>query len=175
MVDGVVYSGSVDGTVYALKSANGAKLWNYSTGDNNEVLSSPAVADGVVYIGAFIFKIGAIENFLGYVYALNAANGANLEFHHWRRDLFVSCGGRRRNLRRLRRWYGLCFKSANGAKLWNYTTGGFVNSSPAVVDGVVYIGSNDGNVYALNATKGDKLWNYTTGSLLSRPLPLQKA
>jgi outer membrane protein assembly factor BamB len=32
--------------------------------------------------------------------------------------------------------------------LWSYTTGNWVISSPAVVDGVVYVGSNDGNVYA---------------------------
>ena len=50
----------------------------------------------------------------------------------------------------------------DGAKLWNYTTGGVVFSSPAVVGGVVYIGSTDNNVYALNATDGAKLWNYTT-------------
>ena len=53
--------------------------------------------------------------------------------------------------------------ATNGVKLWNYTTGSYVVSSPAVVNGVVYIGSDDGNVYALNATNGAKLWNYTTG------------
>ncbi len=37
-------------------------------------------------------------------------------------------------------------------------------SSPAVVNGVVYVGSDDNNTYALNATTGAKLWNYTTGS-----------
>jgi glucose dehydrogenase len=47
--------------------------------------------------------------------------------------------------------------------LWNYTTGGTIESSPAVVNSVVYIGSFDGNVYALNATNGDKIWNHTTG------------
>ena len=60
--------------------------------------------------------------------------------------------------------------------LWKYTTGNMVESSPAVVDGVVYIGSGDGNVYALNATNGAKLWNYTTGgSGLSRLLLLSTA
>jgi outer membrane protein assembly factor BamB len=48
--------------------------------------------------------------------------------------------------------------------LWNYTTGFSVGSSPAVVNGVVYIGSGDGNVYALDAKSGVKLWNYTTGT-----------
>ena len=31
------------------------------------------------------------------------------------------------------------------------------------MDGVVYVGSEDGNVYALNAGSGVQLWNYTTG------------
>lgn len=47
---------------------------------------------------------------------------------------------------------------------WSHKTGGTVVSSPAVVNGVVYIGSNDNNVYALNAITGKKLWSYTTGA-----------
>jgi len=43
----------------------------------------------------------------------------------------------------------------------HYKTGGAVRSSPAVVNGVVYIGSDDNNVYALSA-KG-LLWSYPTG------------
>jgi outer membrane protein assembly factor BamB len=34
-----------------------------------------------------------------------------------------------------------------GAKLWSYTTGNYVQSSPAVINGMVYVGSFDGNVY----------------------------
>ena len=47
--------------------------------------------------------------------------------------------------------------------LWSYTTGNSVASSPAIVGGVVYIGSDDGSVYALNALSGVKLWSFTTG------------
>jgi outer membrane protein assembly factor BamB len=47
--------------------------------------------------------------------------------------------------------------------LWNYKTGGGVESSPAVASGLVYVGSDDDNVYCLNATTGSLLWNYTTG------------
>jgi serine/threonine-protein kinase len=39
-----------------------------------------------------------------------------------------------------------------------------VNGSPTVANGVVYIGSKDNNVYALNASTGSKIWSYTTGS-----------
>ena len=55
---------------------------------------------------------------------------------------------------------------SNGKLMWSYTTGGPVSSSPAVVNGVVYIGSSDGNIYALNATTGEKLWSYTTGGFV---------
>jgi len=51
-----------------------------------------------------------------------------------------------------------------GKLTWNYTTGSYVVSSPAVVNGTVYVGSDDNNTYALNATTGAKLWNYTTGN-----------
>ena len=37
------------------------------------------------------------------------------------------------------------------------------SSSPAVANGVVYVGSLDGNVYALDARTGGLLWSYATG------------
>src|SRR5436309_13994493 len=42
---------------------------------------------------------------------------------------------------------------------WRFKTGGVVNSSPAVADGRVYIGSADKSVYALRLKDGVKLWN----------------
>jgi len=39
-----------------------------------------------------------------------------------------------------------------------------IMSAPAVVNGVVYIGSDDHNVYALNASTGAKLWSFATGN-----------
>ncbi len=46
---------------------------------------------------------------------------------------------------------------------WRHHTGSWVYSSPAVANGVVYIGSTDHNVYALNAKTGALLWSYETG------------
>jgi len=37
-----------------------------------------------------------------------------------------------------------------GALKWSYTTGGFIYSSPAVANGVIYVGSYDGTVYAFH-------------------------
>jgi peptide/nickel transport system substrate-binding protein len=47
--------------------------------------------------------------------------------------------------------------------LWKYTTSSSVFTSPAVVDGKVYFGSYDRNVYCLDALTGTRIWNYTTG------------
>ena len=114
VANGVVYIGSDDNNVYALNASTGAKLWSYTT--DGEVNSSPAVANGVVYVGSDD----------GNVHALNAHTGA---------------------------------------KLWSYAIGGQVNwSSAAVANGVVYIGSEDSNVYALNASTGALLWSYATGN-----------
>ncbi len=47
---------------------------------------------------------------------------------------------------------------------WSFTTGDSIeNSSPAVVDGIVYEGSRDGRVYALDAATGAKKWSFAAG------------
>src|SRR4051794_36091139 len=51
----------------------------------------------------------------------------------------------------------------DGTLLWSYSTGGSIASSPALAaDGTIYVGSSDGNLYALN-TNGTVRWQYPTG------------
>ena len=45
-----------------------------------------------------------------------------------------------------------------GNSLWTATTSDWVQTSPAVANGVVYIGNNSGNVYAFNAETGGLIW-----------------
>jgi outer membrane protein assembly factor BamB len=42
--------------------------------------------------------------------------------------------------------------------LWTYTTGFFITDSPAIVNGKVYIGSDDEFFYCLNADTGKRIW-----------------
>ena len=44
-------------------------------------------------------------------------------------------------------------------------------SSPAIVGGIVYFGSDSGIVYAVNASTGLSIWNFTTGYLYVRSSP----
>ena len=41
--------------------------------------------------------------------------------------------------------------ATTGNVVWSYTTGSYVNSSPAVANGVVYVSSEDYRVYAFGA------------------------
>lgn len=43
---------------------------------------------------------------------------------------------------------------------WVFSTGGFVRSSPAVVNGSIFFGSWDGFFYCLDANSGGLLWKY---------------
>src|SRR5687768_17369769 len=43
---------------------------------------------------------------------------------------------------------------------WTFKTGGPVKSSAAIADGKVFIGSNDGHLYALNLDSGQKIWGF---------------
>lgn len=59
---------------------------------------------------------------------------------------------------------------ANVSLRWMFETGGGVVSSPTIVDGRVYVGSQDKNVYCLDARNGRFVWNYLTdGRIKSSP------
>jgi outer membrane protein assembly factor BamB len=144
-------------TVLGVNNVGGLGVrWSFDISDkpSTEQQSSPAVVNGVVYIGSFDHN----------VYALNASTGAKLWSFATGNNVdsspavvngVVYVGSGDYNV------YAL--NATTGAKLWSYTTGGGVASSPAVVNGVVYIGSFDHNVYALNASTGAKLWSFATG------------
>ncbi len=51
--------------------------------------------------------------------------------------------------------------------LWQFKTGGRVISSPVVVNGIVYVGSNDHFLHALDAAKGTELWKFKTGASIN--------
>jgi outer membrane protein assembly factor BamB len=68
----------------------------------------------------------------------------------------------------------LALDASSGTELWSYPTESLVISSPAVVDGVVYVGSTEGCLYALNASTGSKIWNYTTKDV-GNGIPIQSS
>jgi len=55
---------------------------------------------------------------------------------------------------------------SNLSLAWKFTTGGSVISSPSVANGIVYVGSQDKNIYALDAFSGTLLWKFQTQSFI---------
>jgi outer membrane protein assembly factor BamB len=51
----------------------------------------------------------------------------------------------------------------NNTVMWAYATGNTIESSPIISNGIVYVGSFNNNVYAINAATGTLNWSYGTG------------
>lgn len=133
---GTVYVGSDDGYLYALDAESGAERWSFGTG--GKVRSSPAIVAGVVYFGSSD----------GGVYALDAGSGQQ----RWRfRTEAAPQRTRWQKWMRTREW------SYNGDRDFEG-----VVSSLAYQDGVLFFGSTDGNLYAVDADDGRELWRFVT-------------
>src|SRR5213079_398730 len=50
-----------------------------------------------------------------------------------------------------------------GCQIWSFRSGGALYSSPTVVNSMVYFGSWDRNLYALNTSSGHKMWSFPSG------------
>jgi outer membrane protein assembly factor BamB len=131
-------------------------LWVYDT--KHDIFGPcPAIVDNVLYISG------------GYgtsVFAINATTG--VQIWNYTRLTWISSspavanglvyfGGFDKNVTAL--------NATTGNVVWNYTgLSWFAASSPAVVDGTLYIGGGyANNVLALNALTGEYLWNFTAG------------
>lgn len=55
-------------------------------------------------------------------------------------------------------------RAPRGVLKWQFATGAAIHSSPAVADGVVYVGSQDSRLYALDAETGRELWSFAAES-----------
>jgi len=69
------------------------------------------------------------------------------------------------------------YPAGGGAAVWTYKLpAGVVETSPAVFNGVVYIGSTAGTLYALNATTGALMCSYRAGGpILASPVAVESA
>jgi len=137
--NGLVFVGSNDGNLYAVRQKNGAERWHYRTG--GDITSSPAVFNSTVYFAGTD----------GYVYGIRAQDGTL----RWR---FRTGGEKRFQARGI---HGI--KPAN--EMMNDPFDMFI-SSPAIWHNTVFIGSGDHNIYALNGDTGKVRWQFRTGDVV---------
>jgi len=135
-------------------------IWNYTTGAALS-FSSPAVADGKVYVGSNDMKVYCLDALTG-AHIWNYTTGGWVMSSPAVADGKVYVGSNDMKV--------YCLDALTGAHIWNYTTGRSVYSSPAVAYDKVFIRSSNGKVYCLDALTGAHIWNYTTdGSVHSSP------
>ena len=161
--DGSSFWGSLDLHVYHLSPA-GTPLWQTFT--PGYVISSPAIgSDGTVYVGSFDSRLYALDPATGavrwsfatsdHIYASPALGqdraGATDAIYVASTDGSV---------------YAL---SPSGRLMWRYDTGAPVRSSPVLgrmpsgrPGEIVYVGSSNGRLYALDAATGRLRWSYDT-------------
>ena len=58
-------------------------------------------------------------------------------------------------------------RRSDGRILWRLRTGGKVESSPVVVDGIAYFGTTEGRLFAVNSATGNVRWAYDTGGRIN--------
>lgn len=148
-------------------SSNPHTLWRVKT--EGQVISSPVVSGNVLYIGSedgLLYAINSLTGNIEWTFETNGPiNSTPAIFKN--KIMFLSYDGK---------FYTL--NKSNGKLLWSFETGGesrhlikdyftgefspdfwdFYLSSPTVKNGVVYFGSSDSTVYALDINNGEIVW-----------------
>jgi outer membrane protein assembly factor BamB len=175
--DGNVFIASSTGLLYSFVAATGALNW--TTQINGSPDSPLTVAGGMVFSGTHNFtnvsptlvavneSTGAIQWTYDYylyhagVTGMVNSNGAAVVDADGDGDLEVFFA--------VYNWSGtgpqaVCLDAVNGAEVWTRTLLGNSTSTPAVHDGRVFVGSDSGSLFALDALNGAPLWNFPTGA-----------
>ena len=164
-----VYVGSLDGTLYALNTTNGAVLWSNQLGGS--IYSSPAISasDGTIYVGTWypssygLFAINPATHATNWFFETDDPNSGQTGI-----DSSPAIGPDCTIyfLVPYQNYYGdLYAVSPNGALQWFFPLPGAYApaSSPAIgADGTIYVGSGDGYLYAISPS-GTLEWIFDTG------------
>lgn len=161
--DGTSFWGSLDLDVYHLDQ-HGHPLWHAFT--PGYVVSSPAIgSDGTVYVGSFDSKLYALDPRTGmprwtfatsdHMYASPALE-SDARGHTTGIDIASTDGS----------VYAL---TPSGRLRWRYDTGDPIRSSPALGAAppgergkILYVGSSNGKLYALDTATGRRRWSFDT-------------
>lgn len=158
VVDFKVYFGSKDKNVYCIDADNKENIWNYTTG--NTVSGTPLVSEGCVYIGSNDRNL----------YCLDSNDGSKI----WNRTLGAGISSSCKEYQN-RIYLGCddgnvyCFEK-NGTKAWNFSLSSRRTemwSTPAISDGLLYIGAKTGRMVCLDAKTGEFMFDIITGDIYS--------
>ncbi len=155
--NGIVYFGSMDGKVYGV-NAQGKKVFEFKTKD--AIGNSIAFFDGTVYFGSRDNNFYAVreDGTLLWKVKLNDMAEAGTFYKG-----VVYTGGCDNILRAI--------DNKTGRVLWEFKTNGIVVGIPLVVNDIIYFGSWDCNLYAIDIN-GKLLWKFPTSLSHQAPIHL---
>ncbi len=152
--NGIVFAGTANRLLFALDHASGALLWTFTA--DGEILSSPVVSDGILYLLA---DNSSLSDFSNLLYALDAASGALLwqvDSKSWTpspptvNEWGVFTAGSSSTV--------MALEKRTGEQLWSREIEGVVYSSLPVGAGKVFVSTIDGWLYAMDASSGAVIW-----------------
>lgn len=155
-----LYVGTSSGAVLAL-GAERERLWEFHAGDG--IATTPTLGHGSVYVGSYdkhVYALRASDGTLMWKY--DTGDAATSDVAVLEDDVVV--GSRSYDLERL--------DAKTGVPRWKkYLWFSWIESSPVVFDGAIYIGSSDAaKVMAVDPGSGRSLWEADAyGSAWGRP------
>lgn len=173
--------GGNEGVLYFLDIKTGSIRWTAETEGGKSYLGDSGFSRGDIKLSpAYDAETDtfAISSYDGHVYQLRAMDGSFLRrFHteHADTGIRIAVYGRpiytKHNIifgALDRRVY--CYNKQTGEAVWQFETAGRIFASPVTHDGVVYIGSNDGVLYALREADGHLLAKYFLADRIVNPI-----
>jgi outer membrane protein assembly factor BamB/predicted phosphodiesterase len=173
--DEKVIFGAWDTYLYALSAKDGSLLWKWSNGNAGVLLSPaacwPVAANGKVFIVA-------PDRFMT---AIDAQTGKTIwrsKQHQVRECVGISGDGKRIYVRCMTDTV-VAFSSSSSSpeEVWATNCGYGYDIDPSMPierDGVVYFGTKNGLVFALDSKSGAILWQHKIGvTIANTPLPLE--
>ncbi len=155
IVDGTVYATNYDDEIHAVDAETGKHRWQVNIPVNSRI----AVAGNRL----FVVSDKALH-------ALDTETGESVWATEPTPDPSILSSGMQvaeETVFVFGSLYLVAFDAKTGKQRWRFTTGLETEGSPAVTDGVAYVGSNDTYVYALDAKTGERKWRYKTGDQVS--------
>jgi outer membrane protein assembly factor BamB/tRNA A-37 threonylcarbamoyl transferase component Bud32 len=148
------------GTAAFVSGQGVVPVWEFACED--EVRSSPTVAEGIVYVGAYDNNLYALDAQTGqFVWKYATDGGIASSPCVWRDMVFV--GSEDQVL--------YAINARTGGLAWTCPTGQRIRSSPQVEYNQVFFGSDDGHLYAVSAQSGRVTWKFPTlKPIRSRPV-----
>jgi outer membrane protein assembly factor BamB len=183
VLDGVVYVTDLNSTLHAVEAGTGGRLWRVETGPDrafpwgyesgdiwnaSPVIATPAGGSAMIYFGAGDGALYAVEARSGEVSWTLRTEGRIRSTPAVAGDRVVvgSADGR-----------VYAADATTGRLAWRFATEGAslesgefgfdrrtIQSSPAVSDGRVHVGTRDGTIYALDLASGGLLWTASHGT-----------